>query len=656
MKRQWNFLAASFFLLSLIFPSAGANTSSASWQHPGVLVSQQQLDFIKQQVNAHVQPYYGQFLKAQASPIGSLSYTPKGPYPGGVNQCGSYSNPDQGCSDADSDGAAAYIQAVLWYITGNQKYATNAINIMNTWVSSFKGFAGYTTGYPCPAGTDCSNGPLQAGWDSEKWPRAAEIIRYANGGSAGWAATDITAFSNMLKNIYEPIIYNGKDGNGNWELSMIDGMMGIAVFNEDLPLLQHAQTFWQQRVPAYFYNFTIDNPLYPGTHAPFPPGRTGGTWNGQLIFDTNTTGVAQETCRDLGHTEYGIAAAINAAETDYIQSGFTANLYTANGAQERMITSLNLMAGLELAKSTTAPTDFCTDAGNIINLGPGVTYVIAYNEYHNRLNDPQMADASGTTGLNGTSNTYQWIQNDFLLLSAPYDHHMEVFEGLTHYGNAPTPVDTGTLQLAASSTSDANCANAVDTLTLDSGAISSSFTVSNGLTQTLSTGSHSLSLKSSGTAIPAGGSLSGTCSGTLSTSAVTVTANQTTAITATYQYKAASGGTCTFVSQPVVTSVTTWGADVFQLEVKLSGFPVESGNIAVNGSMVMKNSFKQFWNNVGLTSTWTGSTGTLSGKFYTGSTSGSFTVDGYLNDGSPVALKVGDNPLQSMTVNGVTCS
>jgi hypothetical protein len=404
------------------------------WQHPGVLLNQAQLDFIKQQVTAKVQPYYQEFLNAQNSQFGNKAYQVSGPYAGGVNQCGSFSSPDNGCSAADMDTGVAYVQALLWYITEDPTYASNAIKIMNNYAYNLKGFAGFTPGYPCPGATKtCSNAPLQAAWDSEKWPRVAEIIRYGHGGSAGWAANDIAAFSNMLKNVYEPLIYNGSASNGNWELSMIEGMMGIAVFNEDAALLSHAQLFWSQRIPAYFYNYELDNPLYPNSHAPAPRGTP--TWNGQAIFSASTTGVSQETCRDLKHTEDGISAAINAAETDYLQGG---NLYTANNAAIRLITSLNLMAGLESSGSTTAPTDFCTQASGKLTLGNGFTYVIAYNEYHNRLHNSNMADASGTSGTTGTANTYNWINNKLLAITSPADvgNHMTFFEPLTHYGNA----------------------------------------------------------------------------------------------------------------------------------------------------------------------------------------------------------------------------
>lgn len=409
--------------------------ASSPWQHPGILVSETQLAFIKQQIVSHAEPWHQQFVAAKASPYGNKDYKPKGPPTDGIIQCGPLSQPDGGCSNASEDSTAAYIQALLWYITDDSVYANNAIAILNDYAYHLKGYAG-TNHIPCPGEpSTCSNARLQAARDSEKWPRAAEIIRHANAGKAGWADNDIEAFSRMLTEIYEPALYDGNDGNGSAELSMIDGMMGIAVFNEDLPLLRHAQTLWQLRIPAYFYNESLDNPLYPGTHAPFPPGKSG-TWNGQLVFNSQTTGVTQETCRTLGEAESGLAAAIHAAETDRIQGGeLSASLYTANGAQQRLVTSLNLMAGLEAAQSTSAPEDFCTGAGGRITLGTGLPNVIGYNEYHNRLHDPRMADASGSLGLHGTANTYWSIQKSLLSNASGYSPNlqMSVFETLTHY-------------------------------------------------------------------------------------------------------------------------------------------------------------------------------------------------------------------------------
>jgi hypothetical protein len=77
-------------------------------------------------------------------------------------------------------------------------------------------------------------------------------------------------------------------------------------------------------------------------------------------------------------------------------------------------------------------------------VGPGTTYAIGHNAYHNRLNVASMADATGTTGLHGTANTYNWIENGLLPQSQENDqgNHMTLFESLTH-----------TVQVCATSTS-----------------------------------------------------------------------------------------------------------------------------------------------------------------------------------------------------------
>jgi hypothetical protein len=388
--------------------------------HPGVMLSQAQLNYMKIMVQAHADPFYTAFLKAQNSTWGSLTYVPLGPPAGGIMQCGSTSMPDIGCSASDSDGTAAYVQALLWYITGNQTYANNAINIMNTYANNFKGYAGYTPGDPCPSGTDCSNGPLQSAWDSQKWPRAAEIIRYS---SAGWSATDAVAFGAMLKKYMLPQLINGSTSNGNWETSMIEGLIGIGVYNDDATTFNTGVTYWQQRVPAYFYYHTDG-----GQSVPAPRGTA--NWYGQTVYDPSVDGVSQETCRDFGHAQYGISGSVDAAETAGIQG---VNLYqntqsitdgsqgTFNvNAQNRLMSTLEFNAYYLL--NNPIPTSVC---GGTVTLQIYPVDEIGYNEYHNRL------------GLS-LPNTLQYLQTVIRQLPAKSmtESHIMVWETLTHGGDA----------------------------------------------------------------------------------------------------------------------------------------------------------------------------------------------------------------------------
>ena len=149
------------------------------------------------------------------SPLGALDYKAN---PAEIVSCGPRSNPDIGCKAEQADCAAAYTQSLLWYITGNEAYAKNAIQIMNAW------------SYTLTGGHNYANGPVQAAWCGAVWPRAAEIIRYTY---TGWSDADIAKFQNMLRTQYLPTIIHGDCENGNKELAMSEALINIGVFNDD---------------------------------------------------------------------------------------------------------------------------------------------------------------------------------------------------------------------------------------------------------------------------------------------------------------------------------------------------------------------------------------------------------------------------------------
>jgi hypothetical protein len=184
-------------------------------------------------------------------------------------------------------------------------------------------------------------------------------------------------------------------------------MIGIAVYNNDTNLFNHAVTFWHQRVPAYFYYFPIDGPN------PVPPPRGSLNWNGQTVFNASVNGVAQETCRDFGHTEYGIAAAIAAAETAHIQG---VDLF---GSERPRLEATLEFHTLYLA-GTAVPSSVC---GGSVTLVQHPTFEIGYNEYHNRLGD-------------SLPHTLNWLVTNVRTQSLPVDHHMIVFETLSHGADA----------------------------------------------------------------------------------------------------------------------------------------------------------------------------------------------------------------------------
>ena len=208
-------------------------SSAASFEHPGVFLNEAQLKYIRTQaLVVQTGPTYDAYQKALHSKYAHLDAKPNGPPASGIIECGSYNKPNYGCSDESGDTATAFLQSLLWAINGNKTYAINAMNILNAYARGLKGYKN-------------SNAPLQAAWSGMFYSKAAELLTYAtppgswessNSRISGspWPKDDQDAFKTMLKNVTLPLIYKGSGCNGNWELSMIDAMAGIAVFTDNI--------------------------------------------------------------------------------------------------------------------------------------------------------------------------------------------------------------------------------------------------------------------------------------------------------------------------------------------------------------------------------------------------------------------------------------
>ncbi|MFD9072028.1 alginate lyase family protein [Streptomyces lasiicapitis] len=334
-----------------------ADAAPAAFAHPGVTVSKGQLDFTREKVNAGAQPWKGAYDQMMGSKYVSLSRTPK---PRAIVECGSYSNPNYGCTDEREDAIAAYTTALAWYVTRDERYAKKSIELMDAWSATIKDHTN-------------SNAPLQTGWAGSSWPKAAEIIKHTYTGN--WANSG--RFATMLRNVYLPKLINGSNSNGNWELSMMEAAVGISVFLEDKASYDKAMAKFRTRTAAYVY-LTSDGAL-PKT----VPSQNLDTrdkivkyWQGQGTF---MNGLTQETCRDFTHTGYGISAISHIAETSRIQGQ---DLYGTD-VGERLRHALGFQAKYELGE---APPNWLCKGSLERGLGP-VTEV-GYNALHNRLGIP----------------------------------------------------------------------------------------------------------------------------------------------------------------------------------------------------------------------------------------------------------------------------
>jgi hypothetical protein len=275
----------------------------------------------------------------------------------------------------------------LYAYTGNQANAKKAIEIMNAWSALIKDHTN-------------SNAPLQSAWTAQVMPRAAEIIRYTY---AGWPTDEVARFGKMLSDVYLPKVVNGSSSNGNWETSMVEATMNIGIFNDDRTSFDKAVKMWRERVPAYGY-IASDGP----TPNPPPRGNKTGAALVKYWYDQSVmmVGLAQETCRDLGHTQMGFSGIINAAETARVQG---VDLYGAE--RERLEAMLEFHA--KLLNGAPIPSDLCGGALN--SLKPEPMWEIALNHFHTRLGDALPETQKLVQSIRPTATT----------------HHMD-WETLTH--------------------------------------------------------------------------------------------------------------------------------------------------------------------------------------------------------------------------------
>ncbi|WP_370949176.1 alginate lyase family protein [Amycolatopsis sp. cg5] len=374
-------ISAAALLVSLAVTATPAAAAPATFAHPGVLVSKTQLDFVKGKVNSGAQPWKNAYNQMLGSGYASLTRTPK---PRATVECGPYSKPNYGCTDEREDAIAAYSLALAWYITGDSRYATKSIAIMDAWSATIKSHTN-------------SNAPLQTGWAGSSWPRAAEIIKYTY---SSWPNSG--RFGTMLRNVYLPTVIKGSNSNGNWELSMLEAAIGISVFLEDKGSYDTAVSKFRARVPAYIY-LTSD-----GSQPRVTPGSGLDTkakvvkyWQNQSTF---VDGLAQETCRDFTHTGYGLAAIADFAETTRIQGQ---DLYPEIG--DRLRQGLGFHAKYELGAAV--PSWLC---GGKLNLGLGPVTEVGYNAMHTRLgndmpNTQQLTESRRPAGTNALFVSWQTL-------------------------------------------------------------------------------------------------------------------------------------------------------------------------------------------------------------------------------------------------------
>ena len=273
----------STLLILVIIQVNGFCQAPSSFNHPGVLSSQTELDALKNAVSAdNGDPRIAGYQKLANESLGDLNYQPT-PY-ADVYVIGSGSCPEERAFRQDAH--ALYIQALKWVVTGNNAHRDKAIEIADAWANTYERII--------PETNKPNQSTLEASWALPIWVAGAEILKYYNQGESGWSSPKFDDFVHGVLDYVNGGIYQ----TANWLISKDLALMSAGVFLNDKDLYNQG------------YNHVI----------------------GQ-IDDISVNGELPELHRDFVHSQYVLIGLTQCAEVAYQQDD--AGLFTHSDARLR---------------------------------------------------------------------------------------------------------------------------------------------------------------------------------------------------------------------------------------------------------------------------------------------------------------------------------
>ncbi|MFA6544564.1 MAG: alginate lyase family protein [Limisphaerales bacterium] len=259
-------------LALMLCVAAHAQDRPAAFAHPGLLHTQGDLDRMRQRVAAGEEPWKSGFEKLRSDPPSRRDWKLLGPVEVVIREPGGA----KGNPQMVLDGNAAYQNALMWCVTGDEAHARKAVEILNAWSMKLRRMEGRDV-------------ILSASLNGFKFVSAAELMRHT---FPAWQREDVARFERLLKEIVLPPIRDfAPFANGNWDAACVVAMMSAGVFCDDRALFDRAVTYF----------------------------RSGGG-NGRLTnYVFNEAGQCQESGRDQQHTQLGLGLLAEACEIAWNQ-------------------------------------------------------------------------------------------------------------------------------------------------------------------------------------------------------------------------------------------------------------------------------------------------------------------------------------------------
>lgn len=252
--------------------------------HPGILHTRESLERIRYYVTHKINPAYQSYRLLQSDPCASSDYQLQGPFEViarlGVN--GYTKRP------SEDDHKAAYLNALMWTLTGNEAHARKSIEILNAYSATLK-----------LIGPNDNDDPLCASLQGSMLANAVELIKYTYDKVT---EKEIANWERMFRLVFIPVLdafFKARPyTNGNWGTAAIKAYMAFGIFLEDESLYNRAVDF--------YYN---------------------GQDNGTIKNYIGKSGQCQESGRDQDHVMFGLGNMAEACEIAYNQGD--ENMYAA---------------------------------------------------------------------------------------------------------------------------------------------------------------------------------------------------------------------------------------------------------------------------------------------------------------------------------------
>jgi hypothetical protein len=323
------------FLTLLLFT---LQISGQNLVHPGISHKKSDLDRMKIMVAAQVEPYYSAYNNLKSNTLAKYDYSV-----GGRDTCRIIIQDGVNFAAFRNDSKAAYLNALLWAITGDERHAQKCVEIFNAWcnLTCFQG-----------GGTESLNAG-RVGWQIIE---AAEIIKSTY---SGWTAVDIQRFKDMLvypgySNTRKPSSVTTNNGTFYWRVYQGDALrhgnqdmfgwrvvMAMGIFLDNQIMFDRAYRYFTKQTHR------TDDIAYE-SGPPRQAAKTAETewlisygiptlqkttpdygYNGVLDYFILETGQSQESARDQDHATLGVGVVASMAEIAWNQGYDIYSMYNS---------------------------------------------------------------------------------------------------------------------------------------------------------------------------------------------------------------------------------------------------------------------------------------------------------------------------------------